>query len=79
MAKDVQMSIKLEPKLREDFTAAAQAVDRPAAQILRELMKAFIARQSMPNAETVAAIEAAERGDVTSHANKDALFRSLGL
>jgi hypothetical protein len=52
---------------------------RPAAQIVRELMRAYIAHQTRPNAETVAAIEAAEHGDVTSHANKDDLYRYLGI
>lgn len=79
MTKEVQMSIKLEPELRDEFAALAKAMHRPAAQIVRELMRAYIARQTMPNAETIAAIEAVERGDVTSHANKDELYRSLGI
>ena len=79
MAKEVQMSIKLEPELRDEFAALAQAMHRPAAQIVRELMRAYIARHTMPNAETIAAIEAVERGDVTSHANQDELYRSLGI
>lgn len=79
MSKEVQMSIKLEPELRDEFAELAKAMHRPAAQIVRELMRAYIARQTMPNAETIAAIEAVERGDVTSHANKDDLYRSLGI
>ena len=75
MAKIVLMSIKLEPALRDEFAKVAKSKHRPAAQIVRELMRAYIARQTRPNAETVAAIEATERGDVTSHANKDDLYR----
>ena len=79
MAKEVQMSIKMEQELRDQFMAVAAAVHRPAAQIMRDLMRSYIARQEIPNAETVTAIEAAERGDVTVHASADALYKSLGI
>ena len=35
-------TMKLEPELRDMFMAEAAAVDRPAAQIVRELMREFI-------------------------------------
>lgn len=62
MAKEVQMSIKMEAELRDQFIAVAAAMHRPAAQIVRELMRAYILRHETPNAETLAAIEAVERG-----------------
>jgi hypothetical protein len=34
--------MKLEPELRDMFMAEAAAVDRPAAQVMRELMRGFI-------------------------------------
>lgn len=37
--------MKLEPALREEFMAEAEAVHRPASQILRELMREFVQRQ----------------------------------
>lgn len=37
--------MKLEPELRSEFMAAAQASHRPASQILRELMREFVQRQ----------------------------------
>ncbi|MGH8234868.1 MAG: antitoxin of toxin-antitoxin stability system [Rhodanobacteraceae bacterium] len=37
--------MKLEPELREQFMAEAEAVDRPASQVVRELMREFIQRQ----------------------------------
>jgi predicted transcriptional regulator len=79
MTKEVQMSIKMEQELRDQFMAAAEATHRPAAQVIRELMRSFIARQEMPNAETIAAMEAAERWEVTSHSSTDALYKSLGI
>lgn len=69
----------MEPELRDAFAALAQAMHRPAAQIVRELIRAYIARQSMPNAETIPAVEVVELGDVTNHANKDELYRHLGI
>ena len=79
MTKEVQMSIKMESELRDQFAALAAAIHRPAAQIVRDLMRAYIARQSAPNAETIAAIEAVERGEITSHTSTDALYKSLGI
>lgn len=45
MAKEAVFSMKLEPELRAEFMAAAEASHRPASQILRELMREFITRQ----------------------------------
>ena len=79
MTKEVQMSIKMEPELRDQFMAAAATMHRPAAQIVRDLMRSYIARQEMPNAETLAAIEAVERNEVTTHASTADLYRTLGI
>ena len=77
--KEVQMSIKMEPELRDQFMAAAAAQHRPAAQILRDLMRSFIVCQEMPNADTIAAIQAVERGEFTTHASTADLYRKLGI
>jgi predicted transcriptional regulator len=45
MAKEAVFTMKLEPELRADFMAEAEAVHRPASQILRELMREFVQRQ----------------------------------
>lgn len=37
--------MKLEPELRDQFMAAAEASHRPASQIVRELMREFVQRQ----------------------------------
>ncbi|MEQ1591344.1 MAG: hypothetical protein ABL892_03040 [Thiobacillaceae bacterium] len=79
MSKEVQMSIKMESELRDQFMAVAATVHRPAAQIVRDLIRSYIARQETPNAETIAAIEAVERREVTSHSSTDALYKALGI
>ncbi len=45
MSKDAVFTMKLEPELRAEFMAEAEAADRPASQILREMMREFIQRQ----------------------------------
>lgn len=42
MAKEAVFTMKLEPELRAEFMAEAADEDRPASQILRELMRGYI-------------------------------------
>lgn len=42
MAKEAVFTMKLEPELRDAFMAAAKRADRPASQILRELMRDYV-------------------------------------
>jgi predicted transcriptional regulator len=77
MSKEVQMSIKMEAELREQFMAVAAVMHRPAAQILRELMRSYIDRQELPNFETLAAIEAVERGEVNTYASVNDFYNKL--
>ena len=41
MSKQAVFTMKLEPELRAEFMAEAEAAHRPASQILRELMREF--------------------------------------
>lgn len=79
MRKDVQMSIKMEQELRDQFLAVAASVHRPAEQIVRELMWLYIAQQKIPNKETIAAIDELEQGQGKRFASKDELFNDLGI
>lgn len=45
MPKEAVFTMKLEPELRAEFMAEAEASHRPASQILRELMRDFVQRQ----------------------------------
>lgn len=45
MSKEAVFTMKLEPELRAEFMAEAEAAHRPASQVLRELMRDFIQKQ----------------------------------
>ncbi len=80
MTKEVQMSIKMEPELRVQFMAAAAAHHRPAAQIIRDLMRLYIAERKAPNALTAATLRKSDRGEDIFHAaNAADLFKKLGI
>jgi len=42
MTAKAVFTMKLEPELRDSFMAEAAADDRPAAQVVRELMRGYI-------------------------------------
>lgn len=42
MTKEAIFTMKLEPELRAEFMAEAEAADRPASQVVRELMRDYI-------------------------------------
>jgi len=74
------MSIKMEPELRDRFMAVAASRHRPAAQIIRDLMRLYIADSETPNALTAETIRKSMRGeDVFYAANTDELFDQLGI
>ena len=45
MSKQAAFTMKLEPELREQFMAEAEASHRPASQIVREMMRQFVQTQ----------------------------------
>lgn len=45
MTKEAVFTMKLESELRDEFMAEAQALDRPASQVVRDLMRDFVRRQ----------------------------------
>lgn len=45
MPKQAVFTMKLEPELRDQFMAEAEATHRPASQVVRELMREFVQRQ----------------------------------
>jgi antitoxin component of RelBE/YafQ-DinJ toxin-antitoxin module len=79
MRKEVQMSIKMESELRDQFVAVAASLHRPAAQIVRELMRLYIAQQQLPNQMTIAAMEELEQGKGMRFASVDELFKDLEI
>jgi predicted transcriptional regulator len=45
VAKEAVFTLKIDPELRDEFMAEAAAADRPASQVVRELMRDFVRRQ----------------------------------
>lgn len=45
MSKEAVFTMKLEPELRAEFMAEAAGEDRPASQVMRELMRGYIAQR----------------------------------
>lgn len=45
MSKQAVFTMKLEPELRDQFMAEAEASHRPASQIVREMMRQFVQTQ----------------------------------
>ncbi|MFB9073188.1 CopG family ribbon-helix-helix protein [Citricoccus parietis] len=45
MSKEAEFTVKLEPELREEFMAEAEADHRTASQVVRELMREYVQRQ----------------------------------
>jgi len=45
MPKEAVFSMKLESGLRDEFMSEAEALHRPASQIIRDLMRDFVQRQ----------------------------------
>ena len=63
MTKEVQMSIKMESQLRDEFMAVASRRHRPAAQIIRDLMRLYIAQSEVPNGLTAKTITQSRKGE----------------
>lgn len=81
MSKEAVFTMKLEPELRAEFMAEAEATHRPASQILRELMREFIQRQQEArqydeflHAKVVEARERIHAGEYASAEEVEARF-----
>ena len=44
--KDAGLRIRIERELRDEFVGACRKAGKPAAQVLREFMRTYIAKQS---------------------------------
>ena len=50
MSKEAVFTMKLEPQLRADFMAEVAGEDRPASQVVRELMRGYIEQRRQARA-----------------------------
>jgi predicted DNA-binding protein len=80
MAKEVQMPIRMEPDLRDRFMAVAAECHRPAAQIIRDQMRLYIAESETSNAVTAETLRRSCEGEAVFHASSaSGLFKQLGI
>lgn len=49
MKKDVGMRVRVNRELRDEFLIACQAEDKPAAQVIREFMRAYVESHPLPS------------------------------
>ena len=55
--KEAGLRIRVERELRDDFLAACHRRDRPAAQVLREFMRKYVAQTAGDATEAKVGIE----------------------
>jgi len=49
--KESSFNLRIDPKLKTAFTQATEAEDKPAAQVIRDLMWAYVRRRERENFE----------------------------
>lgn len=83
MSKEAVFTMKLETGLRDQFMAEARALDRPASQVMRDLMREFLKRQQeerdyrgFVHSKVEAAREDRQAGRGREHATVEAEFAS---
>jgi hypothetical protein len=78
MSKEVQMTFRIEPELRAEFTDAASQEHRPASQVLRDFMRAYVSeareRKATPANDAITAVERRRRENAVNFARS-----SVGL
>lgn len=78
--EQVQISLKVDRQLRDEFSRAAASEHLPMSHLLRDLMQDFIdSHAHEPNEETIAAIEEARSGRAVVFDNLEDLFHDLGI
>jgi len=70
MTKEAVFTMKIEPDLREEFMAEAQALDRPASQVVRDLMREFVRRQREAREHDAFVRRKVETGRMDMHAGR---------
>ena len=70
MAKEAVFTMKLEAELRDAFVAEAASEDRPASQVLRELMRGYIEQRHQTREYDAYLREMVERGRADKRAGR---------
>jgi hypothetical protein len=70
VSKEAVFTMKLEPELRDTFMAEAAGEDRPASQVMRELMRSYIEQRQQARAYDEYLSHAVESGRAAMRAGK---------
>jgi hypothetical protein len=72
-------NFRLEPELKAAFAAAAEAADRPAAQVLRDFMRAYVEKRERDDLKVAMRRQAAELGRLAQdpHSDEAQILREL--
>lgn len=68
MSQDATMTFRLEPELRAEFYRAAQASHRPAAQLLRDLMRDYVRQMRSSRVPAISPDERLRREEAVRYA-----------
>ncbi|MDB5396788.1 MAG: hypothetical protein JWM91_4294 [Rhodospirillales bacterium] len=77
--KETSFNLRIDPALKTAFTAAAQAEDKPAAQLVRDFMRAYVRQRERRAFETEArrqSLAVAERAR-DPHSDEYAVMREI--
>ena len=70
MSKEAVFTMKLEPELRADFMAEVAGEDRPASQVMRELMRGYIEQRRQARAYDEYLRRKVEAARISVHAGR---------
>lgn len=74
------LSVKLDADLKSKFISLALQKDRPASQIVRDLIRLYVSTNEIPNVKTIETIQKTDRGeDLHRVESIDELFNQLGI
>lgn len=79
MNKEVTITIRVEADLRSRFSQAAGLEHRPAAQVLRDLMREYVARARTPVRPPISAAERRHREEAVSYARASVGLEGFGV
>ncbi len=69
--KDTSFNLRIDPALKAAFTAATEAEDKPAAQVLRDFMRAYVKQRERRSFEAAARRQSLEAASLAHDPNSD--------
>jgi predicted transcriptional regulator len=78
MTKTSPVSVRLQPKLNEQLTTIATALDRPKSWVIEQAVKDYVALEEWRLAAIDEGIRAADAGRLVDHAEVASWVRSWG-